>query len=416
MLVAGGIFYSLYTSTDFIRDFYLQNQAINDYGHYQVLVLFGVYILTRALLIGFGGNLLLRTVWIAYLAIEYWYPDGINFTRLKLPAAEKERLKAGNSTDTRLENLEKWASLSFSFAVLFALILVSTFVVCVLVCAVFLELFGWEELVYSPTFNYILAFIILLAHLGILQRFSFKTGIAAVDKALQVLGKGYYYLSGSFLYRKELLVLRSNSRTWILVGFTVFYVLMATLISINQLGAFFSGGTFEVDLWDDRTTYDQRTVYSMRSNFYEDHLQTGELFKWGGIQSELIQEKQLKLFVVHWFWLDYYMEDVIDSIGFVQKFPERFENDSTRREFLLSQHKKYQDLLNEVFIVEINNQKIDSVRWDRYKHPKTQEEGYLTFLRVDSLEVGRHTLNVRRRYGKSDDRISTWMSLPFWKE
>ncbi len=415
MLIAGGIFYTLYTSTDFFRDFYLQKEAITNYGHYQIILLFGLYILTRALLIGFGGNLLLRTVWIAYMAIEYWYPKGIDFNALKLPSHVEQRLKSGNTTGRRLENLEKWASLSFSFAILFALILLSTLLVCLLVCVILLELFGLRDLVYSPVFNYILALMVLLAQLGILQRFSVKSNQTFLDQVLRILGKAYYYISGSFLYHKELLVLRSNSRGWVLASFAIFYVLMASLISINQLGAFFSGGTFKVNIWDDRTTYEQRTVYRMRNQYYEDNLSAGELFKWGGIPSELIKGRQLKLFIVHWYWMDYYAEDVLDSIGFSRTFP-RFQNDSLRTEFLKNQFEKYQNTLNEILTVELNGQKIDSIRWDRYKHPKTGEEGYLTYLGVDSLKMGRHTLEVYRRYGRKPEQQNTWMSLPFWKE
>ena len=73
--------------------------------------------------------------------------------------------------------------------------------------------------------------------------------------------------------------------------------------------------------------------------------------------------------------------------------------------------------MNKLFIVELNKKKLDSVRWNRYKHPKTGEEGYLAFIKVDTVKQGRNIMQIRRRYGKKDSQVSqNWMSFPFWKE
>ncbi len=415
IIIAGGLFYTLFVSTDFFKDFYIKKQAVVNYDHYEVLLFFGLYILTRTLLIGFGANLLLRTFWVAYMAIDNWYPKGIAFDRLKLTDTQKARIKTRFHQEERLETLEKWASLSFSFAILFAMVVISTIVVCLLISAFLIEVLGLEALVYKPVFNYILAIVVVLAQLGVLARFSFKTGNGVADKALRAVGKGYYYLSGSFTYQRELWVLRSNSKQWILVSFALFYLVMATLISVNQLGAFFYGGTFTIEAFDDRKTYGQNSIYTMQNRYYEENLKENEIFYRGGIQSEVIKEEQLKLFVVHWFWFDHYKDRILDSLDFKKEIPV-FENDSVRTIFYKKQLATYQATLNKLFIVELNQQRLDSIRWDRYKHPKTGEEGYLTYIGVDTLQKGRNTLNVKRRYGMDTIKTTNWMSLPFWKE
>ncbi|WP_350291885.1 hypothetical protein [uncultured Croceitalea sp.] len=415
IIIAGGLFFTLFTSTDFFKEFYLRKQAVLNYDHYEVLVFFCLYILTRTLLIGFGANLLLRTFWVAYMAIDNWYPKGIAYDKLKLTNLQKERLKQRFHKQERLETLEKWASLSFSFAVLFAMVVISTFVVCLLISMFFIEVLGLEDLVYKPVFNYVMAVVVVLAQLGVLAQFSFTTKITFLDKLLTGIGKAYYYLSGSFLYQRELWTLRSNSKQWVLVGFGMFYLVMATLISVNQLGTFFYGGTFTIAGFDDRKTYTQPSIYTMQNRYYEENLKEGEIFYRGGIQSEVIKEHHLKLFLVHWFWFDHYTERVLDSMDFKKEIPV-FKNDSVRSTFFKSQSVKYQATLNQLFIVELNDQKLDSIKWDRYKHPKTGEEGYLTYIGVDSLNKGRNTMHVRRRYGRDTIKTTNWISLPFWKE
>ena len=331
-IIAGGLFYSLFISTDFFKNFYVQKQAILNLEHYETLIFFGLYILTRILLIGFGANLVLRTFWVAYMAIYNWYPNGVNYDKINPSENRKKRLESRYHRKNRLEILEKWASLSFSFAILFAMVLISTVVVCLLIDVFLLEALKLDDLVYNITYNYSLAAVILLAQLGILGKFSFKTGESVIDKVLTTLNSFYYYISGSFLYQRELLILKSNSKQWILLSFGVFYIVMATLISINQLGAFFYGGTFNIESFDDRETYEQSSIYTMRNQYYENHLKENEVFFRGGIQSEVIDENYLKLFVVHWYWFDHFKDSVLTNLDFKKKIPV-FKNDSIRQTF-----------------------------------------------------------------------------------
>ncbi|WP_394748860.1 hypothetical protein [Spongiimicrobium salis] len=415
LLITGGIIYTLYTSTDFFKAFYVSHYPILDFNHYKILGFFGVYILSRALLFGFGANLILRTVWFAYKAIDYWYPQGIAFKNLDVPTYKKTQLKQANNAEARLNTLEKWASLSFSFAILFTFIVVSTLVVCLLICSILLEVFGLEDLVYYPAFNYGLAIVILLTQLGVFQGLNVKTKFARLNALGSFLSKVYYYVSGLFLYQRELLVLRTNGRKWVLVAFGSLYLVLASLISINQIGEFYDAGTFEFNWWDSRKTYEQPTVYSMNSRRYGENLKEGDGFFLGGIQSEVVKDKHIKLFVVHWNWFDGYMQHAMDSLQMKAKAP-KFESDSVGRAFYNEQHRKYQKAVNSLIKVKIDSTEIPELRWERYKHPKTQEEGYLSYILADSLNTGRHTMQVFRQIHWKETRRQSWFSLPFWVE
>lgn len=416
VLIAGGILISLYSSTDIFREFFFHKYPIIDFSHYQALIFFGLYILTRALLIGFGANLIFRTVWLAYKGIDYWYPEGVNYDEIKISDTKKDAFNVKSSALRRLENLEKWSNLSFSMAIILTFIVVSTIVVCLLVSFILLDILGWEGIAYDTTFNYSLATLVFLTQLGVFHSLNLHTNNTLLDQIGATLRKAYYYISLSFLYERELLVIRTNGRKWMLILFGALYLATSLVVSVNQIGKFYQFGTFNFELFDDRETYDLDYVYTVDTRVYEEFLEEGDVFYRGGIQSEVITGKFIKLFMVHWNSSDGYLSKAMDSLGMLKERP-KFENDSLLQDYGAERLKKYRAALNQLHEVKINRLKIDSIIWERYKHPKTNEEGYVTFLNVDSLDVGRHILQVNKRfYWDSIVVKRTNISLPFWKE
>ncbi|MBF4986265.1 hypothetical protein FNJ87_18765, partial [Nonlabens mediterrranea] len=100
-LIAGGIIFSLYTSTDYFKHLFLLKYPISNFDYGQVLLFFGTYVLTRVLLIGFGLNLILRTVWLAYFAISYWYPHDVNYENINVNFYQKKNHQEQASAKTR---------------------------------------------------------------------------------------------------------------------------------------------------------------------------------------------------------------------------------------------------------------------------------------------------------------------------
>lgn len=416
LLIAGGILISLYSSTDIFREFFFHKYPIIDFSHYQALLFFGLYILTRTLLIGFGATLIFRTVWLAYKGIDYWYPEGVNYDEFKISDTKKDSFEVRSSASKRLQNLEKWSNLSFSMAIILTFIVLSTVVVCLIVNFILLDILDWQGIAYDTIFNYSLATVVFLTQLGVFHSLNLRTRNTILDKIGAILRKFYYYISLSFLYERELLVIRTNGRKWLLILFGTLYLVTSLVVSVNQIGKFYQFGTFNFELFDDRETYDLNYVYTVDTRVYEEFLDKGDVFYRGGIQSEVISGKFLKLFMVHWNSNDSYLNKAMDSLGMVKDRPE-FETDSLFQDFAAKRLKKYRTALNMLHEVRINRIKVDSIIWERYKHPKTNEEGYVTFLNVDSLPVGRHILQVDKRFywDSTVNKLSN-ISLPFWKE
>ncbi|NQX78526.1 hypothetical protein [Gilvibacter sp.] len=97
VFISGGIVYWLYSLTDSLRDFFFDFYPITYTSSNQIVFLFGLYTITRALLFGFAANLLLRAIWLAYLGVNYWYPNDVNKERLPDALRESRRLNSGKS-------------------------------------------------------------------------------------------------------------------------------------------------------------------------------------------------------------------------------------------------------------------------------------------------------------------------------
>lgn len=396
-LIAGGIIFSLYTSTDYFKQLFLLKYPISDFDYVQVVLFFGTYILTRVLLIGFGMNLILRTVWLAYSGINYWYPYGVNYDKLDLNFYQKNKYQKQDSASDRLHIIDRWSNLSFSVTIIFSFIVFSSLVLMLIVQYILADILGFYDLINSAWFNYGLAIFALLLQLGMfdfLLRKKHKRGM--FYRIGEWLYQIYYYCSGLFLYRRELMVLRSNGKTWILLSFGSFYLLLSLFISINQIGEFYPAGTFNLKIFDDRETFDARKNYVIDYHVYEDELDKGELFFNGGIQSQYIKEKYLKVFLVHDRNNDWYLSHVQDSLNY-----DKIYNPPAIDSLVDAYDKKRIELdqqgLNILIKVELDKELLSDLRWDRYKHHKTQEEGYLTYIPVDTLKAGRHIINVSTR-------------------
>ncbi len=396
-LIAGGIIFSLYTSTDYFKHLFLLKYPISDFNYIQVLLFFGTYVLTRVLLIGFGVNLILRTVWLAYSAISYWYPDGVNYDHLNINFYQKKKHQNGLTASDRLATLDKWTNVSFAVTIVFTFIVFSSFITLMLIQFILAEVFGAYDLINNAVFNYFIAIFVLLLQLGVfdfLIRKRHRRGV--FFKIGEWLYQVYYYATGLFLFRRELLVIRTNGKRWLYLTFGSLYLLAGLFISINQIGEFYPAGTFNINVFDDRLTFSEDLNYIIDYHTYEDQLGENEVFYNGGIQSQYVTDEYLKVFVVHWRNYDWYLRHVQDSIQYPVVYdPPR--QDSLRIAYNNNRIAKDQIALNQLIALELDEELITDLKWERYQHYKTKEEGYITYIPITDLASGRHIISVFTR-------------------
>ncbi|NQX78525.1 hypothetical protein [Gilvibacter sp.] len=223
-------------------------------------------------------------------------------------------------------------------------------------------------------------------------------------------------LSFSFLFKREFLVLKTNSKRWFVYGITALYLGFAWIISVNQIGANYLFGTFNITFFDDRTQYDKGLAPEMNSLRYEPALVNGRPAFYGCIQNEIISDDYVKLFVVYWVSFNRYLKDRFEHYGYQESYP-KLPDAAAYDQFRKKNDSLYQRALNDLFTIRIDQQIQDSLHWKNYVHPKTAEEGYITYIPIDQLANKEHLLKVETTYISGDStRTGLWMKIPFWKQ
>lgn len=417
ILIAGGTVLSLASITGFFKDFFFHHYPIAEFGHYSILVLFGVYLVTRVLLIGFIANLMLRAVWLAYLGINFSFPEGIKYDRIKHERAKRQLAKQSNILQ-RVTTLERLCNLSYSMAILLAILVTSAFISLIFITFVF-ETLGAGDFVLEPAFAYIVSFLIIFIQIGILDRVllrgsrrlgvpnKFSKGILGVMNILTL----------SFLFNREILVIKTNVNRIISAVVVISTLGLATIISANQIGEYWRYGTLELDFADAREFYKVPYAPKVAGGEYETNLTESKVVFQAAIQSELVKDDQLKLFLVSWNIFDKFLGHVLNKYD----YPLEEIADQTQEQAKLTRNramKAYNSSLNELFKVNIDEVTYTDLQWKNYKHPTTKEEGYLTYLDIQSLSRGAHLLEVHVAYFNMNDSIvqGRWEEIPFWKD
>ncbi|WGK64483.1 hypothetical protein [Croceiramulus getboli] len=417
MLIAGGVLFALYESSDFLKALFYEYYPISDTTSNKIILLFGSFILAKILLIGFAANLLLRAVWLGYLGIAFWFPEDINLDRVRGNTSFKQNLQMQKGNLARLLLLEKWCNLSFSAAVLLGFFTLSL-LISVSVVIFLLDQFDWtRDWANSADFTYFLTLFFILIQLGVLDRLLIrkKTTDTKVSQLRQSINRFFNTVTLSFLFKREFMVLRSNTNPWIFNGLLVVYLFIAITTSINDIGSFYRSGTFNYSVIDDREEYSKRWSLKINPVQYTENLGGDNRVLYGAIQSEIVKENYLKLFLVSWVDFDNSLNELYQKYEY-QEYLGEVSSSETRDSLIQVQSIRWNKALNEQFQIHLDSAVQDELQWALYRHPVTLEEGYLTYLPIDSLTPGLHQLNVSARIRFPNGVVSyrSWLDLPFW--
>lgn len=421
MLISGGIVYWLFQLTDSFRGFFFDVYPITFTNSNQIILLFGIYTISRALMIGFAMNLILRAVWLAFLSINYWFPNGLDKSKLPQNKAYQEKIIKRPNAQQRLTTVEKWANLSFSYAVIFALFGISLLVTISWIIWLIRTIQGSNFIANTESYiTYGILLLLVIVQLGILDRIVFARGGASgfFGKLRSKLIWFLELVSLSFLFKREFLVLRTNTGRWLLYLLTFGYLGVALLLSVNHIGAYYPFGTFTIKTFDDRTQYDFVTAPEANALRYETNLTKDRFAFRACIQSDIVNDDYLKLFVVSWVSFDKFLEDRFNFYDFKKNYPSGL-NANKLNLFRKQNDSLFNKALNDLFVVDLNSEKQDNLNWRRYKHPITLEEGYLTYIPVASLEAMEHLLAVFIQYNDSEKpgfQQYEWVRIPFVKQ
>jgi len=419
MLIAGGTVITLASLSDEIKHFFFKAYPLVEFSHYRILLLFGIFLVTRILLFGFVTNLMLRAVWLAYLGINFSFPDGVNYGRIKSVEAI-DKIASHEGIHQRVTRLERLCNLSYSLAILLAIFAASTFISLAIISWPF-SLMGLGYIVEEPAFSYSMSFLIILVQIGLLDRLLFsKRLIGKTNIITRLRDQLYTFLSIitlSFLFRRELLVIKTNINRY-LYGFLIIFTFgLASVVTAIQIGEFYPYGTLNWDLMDDRDYYAPPLSPRIKHYHYDSNLTDNSVTFSASIQSDIVSDDYLRLFAVSWSMFDDYLKYAHEKHDY--PLTKRSSWTKEQRKYVSANADSlYQKIMNDIFIIKIDDEVRPELDWKRARHPITREEGYLTYIDISDIELSPHTVSIDVRYFDNKDSIvvGEWDRIPFWKE
>ncbi|MEM1217696.1 MAG: hypothetical protein AAGH79_02240, partial [Bacteroidota bacterium] len=358
-------------------------------------LLIGGFVLSRALLIGFVLNLFLRAIWLAYLGIQFTFPDDIKADNLRYNQFYQDRLDAQPTTIQRIMRLEHAASLTYSFAILLTLMSCGAFLLSGLIFPI-LDRLNLSVLQSNYTGYYIFFLIILIIMGGIDQLvFRWFGRWTSLSRIYYPIHRLLYWVGLQFLYKREWLTLLSNQMRWRVNLLFLAYILSAFTISLAEVSQFVNLGGISFSTWDQRDFRGLPTLQVVRAPAYETLLKDSPATKVvrASIQAEEIADPFIRLFIVYWKDMDDGLDSIFNEVGYLTT-SDQFSED---RE-IYPNDKKLAIALDQFFNVQIDQATYPTVGWSMHRHPKTKERGFIGYIPIDSLPVGPHLLELTYPY------------------
>ena len=358
--------------------------SIDDYVSY---VEIAIYWLT----FGFISHLVLRGVWVGMVGLSFVFPEGIRRDKIHYAPRFERHVRSIVPIRQRVLTLEKVCSSVFAVAFLMFMCIIGTitflFVMVNVPSLLFLE---FNDYVDTIALGIGLSIFLLVAVvLGIIYLIDFLT--LGLLKKVKWLSRVYYpiyrffnVLTLSFLYRDIYYVLITNFTRWkILLGIFVYFAITLTIIYQKK------------NEGDQIDFYDNDAGFNVRTESYDDRGAAPQNSANAMIQSDIIEDDVLRLFVRH-------QPQFEDTIKAMCNYEVREDTMSDNRLELECLGKFYQVFLQDSLYAPVD--------WYFHQHPVSEQKGILTWIDVAELPRGPYVLAVRTLL-KDDYAV-----IPFFKK
>ncbi len=407
LLISGGLLLSLYHVPDLINNWLTKVVTDSQLTTSIILIFFMTLIVSKALLIGFGFNLLLRASWLASLGIHYAFPHGINYEELNYHPDITEDLKSKYSPTEKVLLLEKLSSLSYSVAIIFTLFSIGAMLITLMLYVAVFEPFLPSDIHDSKLFGFAVLGLVVLLSLGAFEHIANKRRLSILQSFNRMLS----FFNLTFLFKTEWLVLTSNIKRWKLYLTCFIYFGIAIVLSLNDI----SWSTLSLNLKNPLDHRDYTEIgqprLALQNNEYEEYYEKGEYVGNAVIPSELIKDNFLKIFIPYDEWFDISLKHLIE-IENIAWNPQDFKDVD-----ITENYNKIQLALNKTLVVKIDGSVKDSIRWHMRAHPNNDQLGFSTFVDIKSLNRGHHQLQLFYNIHRPTT-IDTFSLryIPFWKD
>ena len=414
IIIASGFIFFLFQLPEILTQHFIEISNSTNNGSWFVIYV-GAYIFARALLIGFTLILFLRAIWLAYLGINYSFPTGIDYKSLSFSEHVTSKMKRRNNNIERILLLERICSISYSITIIFTLLSIGVFLLTFML--------GYLLKTYLPEWlpndsgNFIFLFFFVL--IGVFDYIFFKKlkKFSTIQKLYYPIHTFIRYISLSFLYDYEWNTLLSRIKRWKIYCIFIFCFFMSLIISISEIQKKFEAMNSGLAFLD----YEKRHYLyigdhiRINSSSYDDQLKLGEKVGKASISSDIIASNTLKLFTVYFKYYDTTLDSLLKKHHVNLDKKKRnywfYEKSFSKNDSLI------QNTLSDFFNVYIDDKYSDHLMWYYYKHPKTNQQGFLSYIPIDHLDKGRHKIDLKTTVLIKDSMQQNILeSIHFFKE
>lgn len=380
LLISGGAIFALIQADIALLDLYWTLKTTSVFPGMNIIMLI-LMIALKTLTLGFVFHLLLRAIWLSFICINYVFPSGIKFEKLKLQKPYKVNTSKNPDLHEQIIKVDRASGLVVYFSILSTIV----FIGFTTLFAVFLG-FGkltvlltgadWFEHIIIP-FGYLAGiYYVDFISFGILRK------IPLLSYLTFPLFKLFDWLTLRFLYERSLRILITNLSKIKLVLGTISFIFLSLAITINSV--------YKVMHWPN--AYDQRkyrnalTPNNDRRAYHYTYYRDQN--KFGIIQSDIIKENYLRLFI------PYRQHDDL----LIDKLEDKDQYFSNQLE------------------VAIDDSVLTDIEWFSAWQKENKNMGIVANVPIHKLVNGRHDLRLRSIFYVGSSGNPKWKNIPFWKD
>lgn len=352
-------------------------------------------------LITFIIHLLLRILWIGLIGLNSVFPDGINIENEDYKRSFLEKVKT-NLPDLSNYNIQLDHYCSIMFSISCSAVIVSLCIaIWIVIFIVFTELLSYilpTDFIGFAEYILLVVLVVFAIVNYLLTNGSLKDTNFADKYAYKIsdfFGKGLYL----FTYKPIMYItytLRTNLTK------KQFGLGMLASYPILFIAGFATSGvltTFPSDHYYSMNS----TVYVVNRNNYVDELASSRILR-PVIQSREIDSNVIKLFIPNYKRDEKYKIPLCGDLEYV------FSGKKRR----IVQGEYHTACANKYYQIFIDDIPYPDVEFSYERHAYNDEKGYLAYLNIDNLAVGRHILKIQTGY-KYESEEGAVRFIPFYR-
>ena len=350
ILISGGSIFSLLQLNNWIVEYSTSLKEIFLISGFNQILVF-IFLCVNAITVGFIVHLILRGYWIAIVCLDYGAPNGINLQKLKITGSYLQEAKSTNLRN-QIVLLDKVSGNMFFMSLACLLSIVGFILVDVTFHLFIFWLDGYDvELLFAIPW---LIFYLDMFSSGLLRR---SKWISWIYRPIYLY---FNYVSLAFIYRPWFQILFTNINRWKALAAAA--VLLAVAFFLTASSAF--GSLHYPRVLDGRKldlTFGN-TKYT--DSFYESRYPEGEEIYRASIQSDLINDNYLRIFI-----------------------PYKKQYD----EFIIDQNATE---LHQIIVIRLDDQLVSNPDWLAGDRIMSNQIGITCFLPIIEIDKGKHTLTI----------------------